>query len=104
MGNSDHPSTVFPSPNFTIASSGDVTIRSNSRTALAQMLGDRLGARAHMKFFVDVADVRVHSGVGNFHLVGNFLVKKSLGQKVEHLGFTRRQRLGFIAGGGWSFL
>jgi len=44
-----------------------------------------------MKFFVDAADVRVHSGQFDAELVGDFFVEITVGKQLENLIFARGQ-------------
>src|SRR5271168_4361127 len=46
-----------------------------------QMFGDGFGAGADVEFFVDVPDMGVDGGVGNLHLISDFLVEKALGEE-----------------------
>ena len=66
-----------------------------SQTAdLLKMFGHGFRAGADVQFFVDVPDVRMHRGVGDFQPLGDFAVKVSLGQAIEN--FLLAQRKFFI--------
>ncbi len=49
----------------------------------------RLGTRADVEFFVNVADVSVDGGHADVQRLGNFLVEVAAGQEVEHFAFAR---------------
>ena len=46
-----------------------------------------------MELLIDVADVRVHGGVAHLHLVGDFLVEKTLRQQIQNFRLARRKAL-----------
>src|SRR2546423_11136189 len=53
-----------------------------------RVLGDCLGAGAHMKFFVNPADIGINRRTSYIQQVGDFLVKIATGQHSEHFLFA----------------
>jgi hypothetical protein len=58
------------------------------KTLSLEKFGDRFGAGADLKFFVDAPNVGVNGLVADAEFVGDFLVDQTLGQKVEDLLFA----------------
>ena len=48
-----------------------------------------LSARSHLKLLVDTPDIGMNRFVADSQFLGNFLVKKTLRQAIEHFLFTR---------------
>ena len=66
----------------------------------AKSLGDGLGARADVEFFVDAPDVGAHGFKADPKFVGDFLVHETLTQQIKDFLFAGRKFFGWFRGGG----
>ncbi len=56
----------------------------NHAVSLAQIFGDRLGARLDVQFFVDAPEICADGVDANAQLVGDLFVSKPLGQTIQN--------------------
>src|SRR5713226_480826 len=58
---------------------------------------DRFSSRPNLELLINPTDVRMHCLIADAQLLRDLFVKKALAQTVEHLLFTFREGLGWLA-------